>query len=168
MLVTAILAWFHIISAIGWLGGGIMFAVVVAPALEKLSAPSSGEFFVKVVPRVARFFQIVAGSTVLLGVLLLYGMDPNGGFRILSLSSSLGFNLTIGLSIGFVAFLMSEFVAVPPLFRAIRIIKETQASSQQQPPEELRRTLRRAAIAADLTVSLLVLTSVFMVAAGFY
>jgi uncharacterized membrane protein len=71
VLITAVVAWLHIISAIGWLGGGIMFAFVVGPALAKLSPPSSGEFLVKVVPRVVLFFQISAGTTILFGVLLL-------------------------------------------------------------------------------------------------
>ncbi len=145
-----------------------MFAFVVGPALAKLSPPSSGEFLVKVAPRVARFFQIMAGSTILFGVLLLYSLDPNGGFRILSLSSSFGLNLTIGLSIGLIAFLISDFVAVPPLLKAVRIIREMQASGQHEPPAEFPKTLRRATITANLTVLLLILTSVFMVAAGFY
>ncbi len=76
MLITAILAWFHVISAIGWLGGGIMFVFVVGPALAKLSPPSSAEFLVNVAPRVARFFQISAASTILFGALLL--VDGNG------------------------------------------------------------------------------------------
>ncbi|MDA4127237.1 MAG: hypothetical protein OK452_08575, partial [Thaumarchaeota archaeon] len=91
----AILAWFHVVSAILWLGGGVMFAFVVGPALAKLSPSSSGEFLLNVAPRVARFFQIIAGSTVLFGVLLLYSM---GGFDLLSLSTFYGLDITVGLS----------------------------------------------------------------------
>ncbi len=142
-----------------------MFAFVVGPALAKLSPPSSGEFLVKVAPRVARFFQIMAGSTILFGVLLLYNL---GGFELLSLSSFYGLDITIGLAIGFTTFLISEFVSVPPLLKAIKMIREMQASGQHQPPAEFPKTLRRATITANLTVLLLILTSVFMVAAGFY
>ncbi|MDA4124222.1 MAG: hypothetical protein OK438_02035 [Thaumarchaeota archaeon] len=165
MLFTAILAWFHIVSAIGWLGGGIMFAFVVGPALAKLSPPSSGEFLVKVVPRVVRFFQIFAGTTILFGVLLLYSL---GSLPLLDPSTSYGVNLSIGLSIGFVAFLISEFVSVPIQVKAINMIKEMQASGQHQPPADFPKTLKRASDTATLTVLLLVLASVFMVAAGFY
>lgn len=168
MLSTAILAWFHIIFAMMWLGGGVMFAVVVAPALAKLSPASSGEFFVKVVPRVARFFQIVAGLTILFGVLLVYVGISNGDFPGLDLSTKWGLSIIIGLSIGVVALLVSEFLAVPPLLKVITMIKEMQASGQHQPPTELPKTLRRASLTANASVILVVLTLVLMVSAGFY
>ena len=142
-----------------------MFAVVVGPALAKLSPPSSGEFLVKVVPRVVRFFQIVAGTTVLFGVLLLYSL---GSLSLLDPSTSYGADLTIGLSLGLLAFLISEFVAVPIQVKAINMIKEMQASGQHQPPAEFPKTLKRASNTATLTVILLIVASVFMVAAGFY
>jgi len=167
MLVTAVFAWLHIFSAIGWLGGGIMFAFVVGPGLRKLSPQSSGEFLVKVVPRVVRFFQIMAGTTILFGVLFLYSFS-NGNFGILSFSTSFGMYLTIGLSIGFIAFLISEFVSVPIQLKAVKMIKDMQASGQHQPPPDFPKTLKRAADTATLSVVLLILTSIFMVASGFY
>lgn len=142
-----------------------MFAFVVGPALAKLSPPSSGEFLVKVVPRVVRFFQVFAGTTILFGAFLLYGL---GSLPLLDPSTFYGLDLTIGLSIGFIAFLLSEFVSVPIQLRAIKMIREMQASGQHEPPAEFPKTLRRASNTATLTVLLLILTSVFMVAAGFY
>jgi len=142
-----------------------MFAFVIGPLLAKLSPASSGEFLVKVVPRVARFFQIFAGSTILFGLLLIYSL---GGSSLLSLSTSYGVDLSIGLSLGFIAFLISEFVAIPFQLKAIRLVKEMQASGQHQPPAEFPQTLNRARITATLTVLILILTSVFMIAAGFY
>jgi uncharacterized membrane protein len=168
MLLTAIFAWFHIVSAMMWLGGGILFAFVIGPALARLSPTSSGEFFAKVVPRISMFFRIVAGTTVLFGLLLLYTGESNGDFGALSPSGSWGPAIMIGLSIGLVAFLISEFVAQPPLRKAIRLIKEMQSSSQHQPPAELPKTIRRATITANVTVLLLILALVFMVTAGFY
>jgi hypothetical protein len=142
-----------------------MFAFVVGPALAKLSPSSSGEFLLKVVPRVVRFFQIFAGTTILFGVLLLYNL---GSMPLLNPSTFYGADLTIGLSIGFIAFLVSEFVSVPIQLRAVRMVKEMQASGQHQPPAEFPKTLKRASNTATLTVLLLILASVFMVAAGFY
>jgi uncharacterized membrane protein len=165
MLTTWILAWLHVISAICWLGGGIMFAFVVGPALSRLSPSSSGEFLVKVVPRVVVFFQVFAGLTILFGVLLLYNM---GGLGLLSPSSSYGLDLTVGAAIAIVAFIESEFVAVPIQLKAIRMIRKMLAAGQHQPPAEFPKTLRMATITATLTVVLLILTSLFMVGAGFY
>jgi len=167
-LIIAIVAWLHVISAISWLGGGIMFAFVIGPALAKLSPPSSGEFLVKVVPRVVLFFQIMAGSTVLFGLLLLYTILPTVNFGTFSNLTTYGLEITIGMSIGFVTFLISEFVAVPIQLKAIKMIKTMQASGQHQPPAEFPKTLKRAANTATLTVILLFFVLVFMIAAGFY
>lgn len=142
-----------------------MFGFVISPALATLSPSSSGEFLVKIAPRVARFFQIVAGLTILFGALLLYN---NGGFGLLSLSTTYGINLSIGVIFALAAFVVSEFVAVPPVFKAVRLIKEMQASGQHQPPPEFLRTMKIVNATAILTVALLVLTSIFMVGAGFY
>jgi uncharacterized membrane protein len=166
-LIIAIIAWLHVGSAISWLGGGIMFAFIIGPALAKLSPTSSGEFLVKVVPRVVLFFQVMAASTVLFGVLLIYSLGGNS-FSLLSPSTFYGVDLIIGLSIGFITFLISEGVAVPIQLKAIRMIKNMQASGQHQPPAEFPKTLKRAADTATLTVYLLIITLVFMIAAGFY
>ena len=165
MLVTALLAWLHVVSAIGWLGGGIMFGFVIAPALSKLSPSSSGEFFVKIGPRIAVFFQVIAGTTILFGALLLYNL---GGFGLLTPSNTYGIELMIGVTFALIAFVVSEFFGVPPLLKAVRLIREMQSSERHEPPADLPRTLRIAALTATLTVALLILTSIFMVAAGFY
>lgn len=142
-----------------------MFGFVISPNLAKLTPSSSGEFLVKVAPAVGRFFQIVAGLTILFGALLLYNM---GGFGLLSLSTTYGVNLTIGVAFALAAFVLSEFIAIPPLFKAIRMIKEMQASGGHQPPAEFPKTMKFVNATAALTVVLLILTSIFMVGAGFY
>ncbi len=165
MLSTWVLAWLHVVSAICWLGGGIMFAFVVGPALSRLSPASSGEFLVKVVPRVVRFFQVFAALTILFGLLLLYNL---GGPSLLSPSTSYGVDLSIGAGFAIVAFVESEFVAVPIQLQAVRMIREMLAAGQHQPPAGFPKTLRLATITATLTVVLLIFASVFMVGAGFY
>jgi hypothetical protein len=142
-----------------------MFAFVVGPALSRLSPSSSGEFLVKVVPRVVLFFQVFAGLTILFGVLLLYNM---GGLGLLSPSSSYGLDLTVGAAFAIVAFIESEFVAAPIQLKAVRMIRNMLAAGQHQPPAEFPQALRMATITAILTVVLLILTSLFMVGAGFY
>jgi len=145
-----------------------MFALVIAPSLTKLSPPSSGEFFVKVVPRIAIFFRIAAASTILFGLLLIYFGVSNGGLGPYSMSSTWGASITIGFSVGFIAFLNSEFVAVPPIQKAFKLRRKIQSSGQNQPPAEIQKVLRRASLTANITVTLLLVTLVFMVAAGFY
>ncbi len=145
-----------------------MFGFVVGPALPKLSPASSGEFFVKIAPRVIRYFQVVAGSTILFGVLLAYTGITEGDFPGLTWSTSWGVSITIGLSIGLLAFLIGEFVAVPALQKVVKIIAGMQGANQHGPPPELGKALTRARLTATATVALLILTLVFMIAAGFY
>ncbi|MCI4368390.1 MAG: hypothetical protein L3K09_02345 [Thermoplasmata archaeon] len=165
MLVTWILAWAHIVSAIGWLGGGIVFGFVVAPALSKLSPASSGEFLVKVVPGVVRFFQIFAGLTVLFGALLLFNM---GGLGLLNPSTFYGVDLSVGVAFALAAFVESEFLAVPIQLKAVRLVREMVASGKHEPPAELPKTLKMATVTSVLTLILLLIASVCMVGAGFY
>jgi hypothetical protein len=165
MLSTAILAWLHVFSAIGWLGGGIMFGVIIAPVLGSLSPPTSGEFLIRVGPRVARFFQVIAGLTILFGFLLLYNL---GGSSLLDPSTTYGIELTIGVTFALLAFVLSEAFVAPLLLRAVRLLKGMQESGKHEPTPELIATLQRTAMMSTLTILLLILTSVFMVAAGFY
>ncbi len=48
------------------------------------------------------------------------------------------------------------------------MIKEMQAAGQHQPPPDFGKTLKMASNTATLSVVLLILTSIFMVASGFY
>ncbi len=145
-----------------------MFGFIIGPALPKLSPASSGEFFVKVAPRIVRFFQIAAGSTILFGALLAYTGISNGDFPGLSLSTTWGLSLTIGLVLGLVTFLIGELVAIPELNRVVKIIRGMQAGGASGSPEDLNRALRRARLTGNATVVLLLLTLVFMIGAGFY
>ncbi|HXQ94518.1 MAG TPA: hypothetical protein VN864_05045 [Thermoplasmata archaeon] len=165
MLSTWILAWGHVISAIGWLGGGMVFVFVVAPALSRMSPASSGEFLVKVVPGVVRFFQVFAGLTILFGFLLLYNM---GGSSLLTNSTFYGVDLSVGIVLALAAFVVSEFVAAPLQLKAVRQIQGMLASGSHTPPAEFPRTLQLASYTAILTAVLLILTSICMVGAGFY
>ena len=165
MLSTWILAIGHVVSAMCWLGGGIVFAFVVAPALSKLSPASSGEFLVKVVPSVVRFVQVFAGLTILFGFLLLYNM---GGSSLLTSSSFYSIDLSLGITFALAAFVLAEFVSAPLQLKAVHMIRDMMASGAHQPPAAFPRTLRRAGLSAMATAVLLILTSIFMIGAGFY
>jgi len=165
MLDTWILAWAHVLSAVGWLGGGMLFAFVVGPALSNLSPAASGEFLLKVVPGVVRFFQIFAGLTILFGLLLLYNM---GGASLFDMSTSYGVDLSIGVTLAIVAFVESEFVASPAQLKAVRMIREMKAAGLDHPAADFPKAVRMATLTAQVTLVLLLATSAFMVGAGFY
>ncbi len=68
-LVT-VFAYLHIFFAIGWFGGAILFVSAVAPMVRRMSPAASLEFLATVVPRVTRFFLIIATLAVIFGPLL--------------------------------------------------------------------------------------------------
>ncbi len=166
MLVTAILAALHVISAIGWLGGGIIFGLVIAPLVPKMGPASARTFLVTVGPRVALFFQVIAGLTVLFGLLLLYDMNTTGQGDF-SFSNSWGAFLIVGMSIAFVAFLVSELLAVPALQKLIAVNQKMPADGSVI-PAELPAAARRASLTALLTLVLLSGAFACMIGAGFY
>src|SRR5437867_13100746 len=71
-IVITILAYLHIISAMGWLGGAVLFVSAVAPGLRSLSLTARLEFLSKVGPRAVRFFIGCSTATIVFGLVLLF------------------------------------------------------------------------------------------------
>ena len=165
MLLTVVLAYLHVVSAIGWLGGGLMFGFVIAPNLAKMAPASSRDFTLKAVPGVIRFLQIIAASTILFGFLLLYNMT-NGDFGMLT-SSRWGLDLSLGMTTALAAFVVSEAGASPAMQRVVELQRPTPADPNAVPPG-VPAASNRARALAILTAVLLFVTLAFMVAAGFY
>lgn len=91
-----------------------------------------------------------------------------GGPGLLNPSTFYGLDLTVGVTFALLAFVESEFIAVPILLRAVRMVREMVASGAHEPPPEFLRTMRLAKLTAFLSLILLFLTSICMVGAGFY
>ena len=167
MLLTAVLALLHILAAMLWLGGGAIFGLVIGPRLRRLALPSSGEFLAKVGPAIVSFFRATPAATILFGFLLLYNMT-NGNLGQLSPSTSWGFDMTAGMSVALVAFVISEAGTVPATSKVVRMLQRMQTSGYETVPPELPKAIRLAFVSANLTFVLLLITLGFMVAAGFY
>ncbi len=156
-IVITVLAYLHVISAMGWLGGAILFVSVLAPGLRSLSPTASMEFLSKVGPRATRFFIGTSTATVVFGLGLLYAD-----------LSVLSTGIYVGLTLGLIAYLDAILVAVPGFRKADRLAKEKLASGQAGPPSpEFVKALRRGGIGVTTVVVLLVVTLMFMVASGF-
>ncbi len=166
MLLTAVLAALHIVFAMAWLGGGIIFGFVIAPRTAKLSLGSSRQFFVTIGPAIARYFQAVAGLTILFGLLLLYDLDTANPGQ-LSFGTTWGTALLFGMGTALAAFLISEFVATPALTKVVAVCR-TMPDDAHEPPPELLAAGRTAGRSAFVVIVLLAVTLGFMAAAGFY
>ncbi len=166
MWLTDLLATFHVLFAVAWLGGAIMFGVIIAPAAARISPAASREFFVRVAPGVLRFFQIVPVLAIFFGLLLLYNMT-GGDWSMLSSSTSWGLDTSVGMAFGIGAFVVGEGGAAPALQRMIRLLSNL-GSPGGPSPEEVPRAAMRARVMATATLVLLLGAMVFMVGAGFY
>jgi uncharacterized membrane protein len=165
-LLTTVLAVLHILTAMGWLGGALLFGFVISPSLAKLSRPASREFALGVAPGVLRFFQVIAGATILFGLLLLYNMT-NGDFSQLSFSSVWGRSLLLGMTTALAAFVLTEAVTVPAFQRVVALNGRMRPDGSEVPPE-LPSAVHRAGRLALANVLLLMITLGLMVSAGFY
>ncbi len=154
VLVTVI-AYLHIISAMGWLGGAILFTSALTPGVRRMSQAANIEFFAIVVPRLTRYFLIVVFSTVIFGPLL---------FLTIPDESPLIYG---GIAAGLTAFLL--VLSEVPVFRRLTSMAQEMLKSGHSgpPPAEYVKALRRAGISTVATVVLLVVALMFMVYSGY-
>ena len=159
--VTSVLAFLHIIAAIGWFGGVVFFLSSVAPGLRKMSAASRIDFSANIGPGIIRFLGISGTLTLIFGLGLLYevfGGDP----------SVWPASIEAGFGLGLLAFVVDLTVTVPASRRLDKLSKELVKSPNPgpPPPEFVKdfQTLGRGAIAIAV---LLLLATVFMVGTAF-
>ncbi len=153
--VVTVIAFFHIISAMGWLGGGILFTSALAPGVRRMSPAASIEFFAVVVPRLTKYFYAVVFSTVIFGPLLFLTIPDESSF------------IYGGIATGLTAFLL-VLSEVPTFRKLTRMAQDMQKSGHPgPPPTDYLKALRRVGISTMVTVLLLVATLVFMVYSGY-
>lgn len=159
--VIAVLTFFHIVTAMGWLGGVIFFLSAVGPGARAFTPPALLEFLSKVGPKQIRFFAGVATGTIVFGLALLfaaYGTDY----------SSWPNYIETGLGFGLIAYLIAILVTIPTLRKMDRIARQAMSGPPGSPPPELPRLLRRANMAAMAVALLLLLALVFMVGSAVF
>jgi uncharacterized membrane protein len=161
-LLITVLMWFHIFSAVGWLGSVLVFRIVVTPIMPKFSAQTRAELVVKLFPTFVTGVVIFAASTGLFGILHLVASSIEEPPHFSLILPWIG----IGASIAVVVFLLALFVAYPSIKAMSRIILNMQAKKEQQPPPEFAKYQKRVAMVANVALILLLATLVFMVWAG--
>jgi len=160
-IVLAILAWLHIISAVGWLGASMIFGFVVGPTMTRLSEEARLEFIAKVLPRYVRFGAGAAGSTILFGLIFTFAL-ASGDSSMLSPSNPFGLQLTIGALFGFGAFLVVVLLVAPATRKATRIAQGT-IEGKRGISSEMIQTMKRLRMGAMVVLVLLLLAFTFMV-----
>ena len=163
--VLAILAFGHVLSAMGWLGGGFLTTFVLGPNLMNLSPAARLEYNVKVLPRILRFLQVSIGLTLLFGVLLLYAFY-NGDFSFL-FKTGQGIELSVGATLALVDAILAWSFVFPSFKRVIQISSSLSKGGQQAPSPDLMKYGNRARIGALVGAVLLLAVLSAMIAAGF-
>ena len=166
-VVLTILAYAHILSAVGWLGGSLLTAFVIGPGLQRLAAPSRLDFAANVIPRIIRYIMMMIGSTFIFGILLLYYLI-GGDFAMLSPTTPFGTALSAGIALAVIAGILGGGVVIPSFRKMASIAADVLKSGGQPPPPEMMKYAKRAATTSMVATVLLLLVLVMMVAAGFY
>jgi|ERR1017187_7548633 uncharacterized membrane protein len=162
MVLLTIVLWAHIFSAIGWLGAAMVFGIIIAPSVGKLSPQARGEFMVKVMPKYLRYFEVFSGMAILFGVITAYVL-LNGNFSKVSLDTPFGLYLTIGAILALIVFAVSFSVTVPMTRKIIRIA-ESMMKAPGPPPPELVVLLKRQRVITTVSLFLMIVVTVLMVA----
>jgi hypothetical protein len=155
-LLVTIFLYLHVLSAMGWLGGAILFVSVLIPGLRTLSPAASLEFLSKVGPRSTRFFIGAATSTVVFGLALFF-----------SLQGDYTQGVYVGIGLGLIAYVWAMAVPVRAFLKADRLAKQMLASPPSgPPPAEFTSAMKQGAIGVTVVVVILLLAMIFMVTSG--
>jgi uncharacterized membrane protein len=164
-----ILRFIHILSAITWLGGGILTTFFLIPAISGSQAAMT-EVLAGLKRR--RFFvvqPIVATLTILSGLRLLW--IDSAGFAGSYFDSATGKAFSWGGLAAIIAYIISYAIAFPLNARAAKIGARLRDAATVQERESLNsdmnRTRRRATIATLATVSFGILAASAMAVARY-
>lgn len=149
----------------GWFGGDLVLMLGFDSSLGRLSPSAKGEVVTRLTPAINRLEMVFAGATVTFGLLLVYAMT-GGDLAMLSPSSSWGLAVSVGATLGFIAFLLEVAVHSPAVRRVVAITAERGTEGQPSSTDEASRYERRAEVAETGILLLLFLVFTCMVTAG--
>ena len=164
MAFNGILLGLHVLSAASWLGGVMLFAMVVGPTIGDFTPATSAEVVVKMLPKYLRFLVILTLLTPILGLATLLA-SSNGDLAVLSPGTSFGAYMSAGAALSLASWLV-VLVVVYPTGRKIVKITEEFVRNQAPPPPGLPRLAMRLKISSGIGLALLVAILACMVAAA--
>jgi uncharacterized membrane protein len=162
LILNTVVLWAHIFGAIGWLGSGMVFAVVVGPGLSILSPQSRVEFLVKILPKYLRYVEGFSMLTIVFGVVAA-AVFLNGNFSSISFSTSFGLYITAGALLALVGVAMAFSVIIPTARRIVGFA-EALTKAPGPPPAEMLSAAERLRLSSTVAVFVLIAVTVLMVA----
>jgi len=164
-LVSAVLAWLHILSAIGWMGSAMFLAMVLGPSTRELPPPSRRDLVLRLFPRFIRYVTVFATLTLVFGVLLGVVLVSDGG-DLLSPSTTWGLRIIIGASIALVAYALALSLGLRSARNILGLLEKPRQDQQEVQALEMAKLTRRLRLAAATVTLLLSVSLIFMVAAA--
>jgi uncharacterized membrane protein len=163
-LVTAILLWLHIFSAVGWLGSVMVFGMLVSPLLPGFSVSTRAELVVKLFPRYVRYLEAFTLTTVVFGAAAALAL-ANGNMAVFAPTSNFGLFISVGALLALIALVNAFAVAVPATNKVVRLTAEMM-KNPGPPPPELQKASSRLRVSASFGMVILIIVLVCMVAAA--
>jgi len=166
-VIITLLAYRHVLSAMGWLGGALLTAFVISPRLQTVTLQSRLEFLAKAMPGLVRFIIGMIIGTFVFGLLLLFGL-ANGDMSLLAPTTPFGLAISAGVALAAIAGIVGLAISVLSFNKIIAIAQETLKSGQTPPQPEMMKYSMRARRGTTLVAVLLLGVLLMMVVAGFY
>jgi len=154
-----ILAYGHVLSAMGWLGGGILTTFVLGPNLRNLSPGAGLEFNARILPKVLRFVEIAVGLSLVFGVLLFYVVM--GDLRPDQLNE-----IYAGVALALITAVDAFALTIPSFRKVVKIANEA-LQNKQPPSPDMMKYAMRARTGSLIGTVLLLGVLVAMIASGF-
>jgi len=162
MILDSVVLWAHIFGAIGWLGAGMVFAIVIGPSLARMSPQSRIEFFAKVMPKYVNYIRAFVIITILFGVAMV-AVLANGDYSIMSPSTSFGLFISAGALLALVTVAVAMSVTLPAATK-ISKISQTLLEKPGPPPPEMATLGKRLRLSSTAALVMLILVTILMVA----
>jgi uncharacterized membrane protein len=163
----AVLLWLHIVSAVGWLGATMVFAMLIGPTLPSLTPAARSELVVKLLPKYIRYAEIFTFITPIFGLTLALYIS-HGSWSVFNpaVYGNLGLYLSIGALLSLVAWAISFGLVAPAGRRVVWFHKQMMKNPAAPPPAGLQRASTRLRIASATGLVVLLVIVVCMVAAA--
>jgi uncharacterized membrane protein len=168
MYLTTILAFFHIIFAVIWLGGAVLNTVVLLPLTKIWSSSTKKEFLSTFIPKIVPYMMISSILTLLFGFLLAYNMSNGNIHSILFHINSWDSYIEIGASLGLIAFVIGEIIIVPIGLKFASLTgKLTEEGKDPSSSPQVMGLQKKLDGTTFVGLIFLILTLIIMVSAGF-
>ncbi|MGA2666257.1 MAG: hypothetical protein ABSF83_15070 [Nitrososphaerales archaeon] len=164
MILNTVVLWAHVFGAIGWLGAALVFAIVLGPALPRLSAQARLEFLATVLPRYIRYIRMFAVVTVVFGVATVL-VIADGDYSVLSPSTPFGLYVSAGALLA-LAVVGLAFGVILPTASRIAGMSGALLKAPGPPPPELLAASERLRKGSMAGLVLLMVVTVLMVASA--